>query len=143
MGYYSKRVPSGKIVDKNYIQGLSNRNTFEYGQTQVTKGVDKIREDIMNLFSVRKREHFFEPDLGSNLDMYLFETNDFLLADLVSKCVTEDIENYLDNVKVSEVYIEQLPNEGTLKIHVVYDIISLGVKDDITLFKEVKEQIKL
>lgn len=141
MSYYSKLVPSKKIIDASYIRGMST-NMFGFNSCNISEGVTKIREDIQSLFAINKRECFFSPNIGSNLSNLVFETNDFLLADLIRKTVTTDIENHLDNVRVSDVQISQDYDAGYIKVYVKYDIISLATSDEITLYESVREKIK-
>lgn len=136
MSYYSKKVPKGLSTDVKNLKGLSV-NPFKGGNSVIVSGKDKVREDIYNLFAIRKGEYFFNPEIGSNLDEYLFEPNDFLLRDMLTKVVTTQIEKHLQHVKVT--YVEVTQGLQSVEIYVSYKILSLGLSDTIVLYKHIQE----
>lgn len=141
--YYSKKVKVGNKYNFNYIKGLARENTFQHDRTRVEEGVAKIREDILNLLDISKRDVFFDPELGSDLERFLFEINDFVLRDMIVKCVTIDVEKAIPDVKVRFVEVDQDYDYHLVTIRLEYDIISLGIYDKLEITRYLKEQIDL
>ena len=141
--YYSKKTTIGNKYKLNYIKGLARENTFLYGNTRVEEGLNKIREDILNLLDISKGDVFFDPELGSDLERFLFEINDFVLRDMIVKCVTIDVEQAIPEVKVRFVEVDQDYDYHTVTIRLEYDVISLGVVDKIEITRYLKESIDL
>lgn len=140
MAYYSKKAIIGTKNKLNYIKGLKREDTLSTGSPTASEGVDKIREDILNILDISKREQFFDPEVGSNLERYLFQQNDFVLRDMLYRCIKTDVEDSIPEVTVDDVSIEQTVD--TVYISVKYKIISLGVTDTINITKEIRDRMK-
>ena len=140
MGYYTKKVPRGRVSNLKQFQGMST-DSFSEGSCQLAQGMDKIRQDIQTLFRISKREFFFNPTIGCNLREYLFEQNDFLLRDVLTRVVTNEIESNIPNVKVTSVEVYQ--EDVSVSIYVSYDVLSLGQNDKIVIYQYVQETMDL
>lgn len=139
MGYYTKKVPSSIQSIVNPIKGIPT-DCFSGGRTVILEGKDKIREDLLNLFSIDQGEVFFNPDLGSNLRSALFELNDFVLQDTLTYYVTEAITKYISNIQVRDVTVRLDPDHCKVRITVDYLIISLGITDKVTFYRDTTER---
>lgn len=140
MSYYSKKAVVGVTSKLNYIKGLKREDTLASGSPTASEGVAKIREDILNILDISKREQFFDPGIGSNLENYLFQQNDFVLRDMLYRCIKTDVEELIPEVVIDEVNIEQTVD--TVYISVKYKIVSLGVTDTIELTKDIRDRMK-
>lgn len=139
MGYYTKKVPSSIQSIVNPVKGIPV-DCFSEGRTVILEGKDKIREDLLNLFSIDQGEVFFNPDLGSNLRSALFELNDFVLQDTLTYYVTEAVTKYIPNIQVRDVAVKLNPDHCMVRITVDYLIISLGVTDEVTFYRDTTER---
>ena len=139
-GYYSKSTPSRRQTTLNEFKGVPVEKCFsEDGSTVVLSGVDKIREDLINLFSINEGEVFFNPKVGSSLFDCLFETNDFLLRDTLRYKVKEAVAKYMPQIEILSVDIVQYFNGLRVAIQVNYFITTLGIEDKLVLYKDIRE----
>ena len=140
-GYYSKEASSKIKTTINELKGVPVEGCFSGdGSTTVLSGADKIREDLINLFSINEGEVFFNPTLGSNLFDCLFETNDFLLRDTLRYKVKEAVEKHMPQIKILSVDITQYYDSLRVAIQVNYLITTLGIEDKLVLYKDIREK---
>lgn len=139
MGYYTKKVPASIQAVVNPVKGIPT-SCFSGGRTVILEGKDKIRDDLLNLFSIDQGEVFFNPDLGSSLRSALFELNDFVLQDTLTYHVTEAVTKYIPNIQVQDVKVQLDPDHCKVRINVSYLIISLGVTDEVTFYRDTTER---
>lgn len=130
--YYGVRTPYATESKFSKIRGLNT----EMFTKEVVEGMDKIRLNIINLLETRKGARFFEPEIGSNLEDYLFELNDFVLYDSLKRAVTKAITENVVGIELDVVEIEQDPDSLWVKIYVRYLVIALGKYDEVVLYKE-------
>lgn len=135
--YYKKKVPIGTQVHLNTLKGMA-RECFSGGTTVIAEGVQAIRDDLINLLTISKGEAFFDPNVGSNLESYVFELNDFALRDMIRRDITIGITENLPEVEVEDVNITQYADK--VEIYVKYKIISLGIYDTVTIYKNTQEK---
>ena len=140
-GYYSKEVASKIKTTIKELKGVPVERCFsDNGSTITLSGVDKIREDLINLFSINEGEVFFNPTLGSSLFDCLFETNDFLLRDTLRYKVKEAVDKDMPQIKILSVDITQYYNSLRVAIQVNYLITTLGIEDKLILYKDIREK---
>lgn len=139
MSYYSKKVPQSVQSIINLVKGPSLQVSAG-GDMNIINGRDKIREDVINLFSIEQGDIFFNPVSGSDLTSCLFQPNDFVLRDTLHSKVCEAIVRDIPQVQVSNVEILQDYDSNYVSISVDYVIVSLGLKDSITVYKDIRER---
>ena len=130
--YYGIKTPFTTIKKYTDIKGLS----ISFTNKDVCSSLAKVRQNIEVLLSTKRGTRFMEPNIGSNLEIFLFEPNDFILEDSIRIAITECITNYLKDVVVDNVEIYSDRDGLRLKVQVKYTVISLGVTDELTLYKE-------
>ena len=139
-GYYSKEVASKIKTTVKELKGVPVEGCFsDNGSTITLSGVDKIREDLINLFSINEGEVFFNPEVGSSLFDCLFETNDFLLRDTLRYKVKDAVAKYMPQIEILSVDIVQYFNGLRVAIQVNYFITTLGIEDKLVLYKDIRE----
>jgi len=88
--------------------------------------IDAVKNNIRNLLRTKKGERIMQPNLGTNLDKYLFEvfTDETMLA--IQNEIMNTIGTWLPFVEIKDLNIEldELSGVGknTLNIHVVFNI---------------------
>ena len=81
-------------------------------------------------------ERVFRPNFGSNLRSLLFENIvDAELQDLQS-IIQEDIGRFFPNVTVKEIEFNNDPDRNEINFTLIYEIINLGVEDNLEIVIE-------
>lgn len=94
---------------------------------------DQIKANLLNYLLTNRGERVFNPEFGANLRSLLYENMvDSTLEDLKDR-IQEDITQYFPQVKVLELKFIKNPDQNTLNFILTYDIIFLGIEDNLNL----------
>jgi phage baseplate assembly protein W len=95
-----------------------------FASTSLT--IDAVKNNIRNLLKTKKGERIMQPNLGTNLDKYLFETftDETMLA--IQNEILNTVGTWLPFVEVKDLDIELAELSGigknTLNVKVVFNI---------------------
>ena len=88
----------------------------------ILKDENAIKRSLLNLFSYRKGETFFNPTFGSAIPDLLFEPFDFATAGALKSEVNNLITTYEPRVNLLEVLVDLNYEENSYDIQIVYTI---------------------
>ena len=88
----------------------------------ILKDENAIKRSLLNLFSYRKGEKFFNSSFGSGIPDLLFEPFDFATAASLKSEVSNLITTYEPRVNLLEVLVDLNYEENSYDIQVVYTI---------------------
>lgn len=88
----------------------------------VLKDENAIKRALLNLFSYRKGEKFFDPTFGSGIPDLLFEPFDFATAGSIQSEIKTVIETYEPRVNVLGIDIDLNYDSNSYDIQVAYSI---------------------
>ena len=89
------------------------------------RDADAIKRAVQNLVRIRIGEVFFRDDIGTRITGSLFElATDDLIDPLVSEIETV-ITNFEPRVNLKSVDVSPIPDENSLNVEILYDIIGL------------------
>lgn len=86
------------------------------------KDENAIKRSLLNLFSYRKGEKFFDSTFGSGIPDLLFEPFDFVTAGSIRENILTLIQKYEPRVNVINVIINLNDEENTYDIQIEYII---------------------
>ena len=88
----------------------------------ILKDENAIKRSLLNLFSYRKGEKFFNSSFGSGIPDLLFEPFDFATAGALKSEVNNLISTYEPRVNLLEVLVDLNYEENSYDIQIVYTI---------------------
>lgn len=94
------------------------------------KGTNVIRSALILLLRTPARSRVMRPDLGTNLQRLVFETEGPFLQALVHREILIAINNYLPMVKVIDIFFKE--TGSTIQVNIRYDI--QGILDETDFF---------
>jgi len=96
----------------------------------------QTRANLLNYLLTNRGERVFRPNFGSNLRSLLFENIiDAELEDLQS-IIQEDIRRFFPNVTVKQIEFNNEPDRNEINFTLTYEIINLGVEDNLDIVIE-------
>lgn len=96
------------------------------------KDENAIKRSILNLFSYRKGEKFFDTSFGSGIPDLLFEPFDFATAGTIKDEISNMITTYEPRVNLLEVLVDLNMEENTYEIEVVYSLPASSQVNNVT-----------
>jgi phage baseplate assembly protein W len=104
-------------VDKN----LSQKNEFKNSNDiLVDYDENAIRNSLRNIFSTRKGQIILNPEFGSSLEQFLFESVDDFNANIIGNTILQNISEFEPRIEVINVRIMPKPDENMYKIALFY-----------------------
>jgi hypothetical protein len=88
------------------------------------RGVNAVRQSVMNILNTNWGERPFKPYFGANLRSYLFENMNNITAAAMSSAIRMAITNYEPRVKIINVNIRTKPEDNAVDITLTVQIIS-------------------
>ena len=88
----------------------------------ILKDENAIKRSLLNIFSYRKGEKFFNSSFGSGIPDLLFEPFDFATAGSLKNEVSLLISQYEPRVNLLEVIVDLNEAEYTYDVEIVYTI---------------------
>lgn len=89
-------------------------------------GIDVIRSTLIALLVTRRRSRVMRPDVGTNLQNFIFEVQGPVLVALVQKEISDAISQQIPNITIVDLPIREDGNK--LIVNVVYSV--FGVLDE-------------
>ncbi len=114
--------------DIDFIYKL-NPNT---GDISVKKGINAVKQSVLNILRTNHGERPFNPEFGANLRAFMFEPINYVTAAVISSQVKTAITNDEPRVKVLNVNVSAFPDRNAVDITVTIQIVSTGSTEDIT-----------
>jgi phage baseplate assembly protein W len=99
----------------------TNVNTKD---VSVTKGVNAIRQSVLNILRTNHGERPFNPFFGANLRSFLFENITTITAAAIASQIKNAISNDEPRVKVLNVNVRTFPDRNDVLITLTIQIIS-------------------
>ena len=98
--------------------------------------VDAVRNAIKNLVLTNRFERPFQPSIGSNISMLLFENSTPDTIYLLKSYIKNVIEKYEPRVDAVYVQVEDDSDNNAYYVTVTFNIISVDTEADIQLYLE-------
>jgi len=117
-------------IDFNFTKKpVSNDVAVSYDEQAVIRS-------IRNLLLTRHYERPFNPDLGSNIDMVLFEMVSPLNALTLQKEIETVISNYEPRAKMKTISVQPNPDNNSYNVTLTFYIENATSPTTVTLFLE-------
>ena len=118
---------------------LINRNTIVHpkcfnivnGRTNLNKMHQSIQQSLRLIIATTKGELLGDPNFGSNLSKFIYETNCNLQWALIEDDLKSSIEIYEKRITVDEIVFSK-PQENTLNITIRYELTQMDDVNEIT-----------
>lgn len=81
---------------------------------------DQIRYNLINFLLTNKGERIFNPDFGSDIKRYLFDSEINLKS--LEKTLTDDIEGYIPQIRIDNIFINRT-NNNYININIKYTVL--------------------
>lgn len=95
-----------------------------------TKDVGRVKNDqsikqaLKNIIFTNLGERFYQPNIGSDVNMSLFEPNDVIMEENLRFAITNAIRFHEPRVSLIEVQIYTFPEEDRVSITLIFSIIN-------------------
>jgi len=115
---------------------------FNFTKKPVTNDVavsydeQAVIRSVRNLLLTRHYERPFNPDLGSNIDMVLFEMVSPLSALTLQKEIDTVISNYEPRAKMKTIAVQPRPDNNSYNVTLTFYIENATSPTTVTLFLE-------
>lgn len=86
----------------------------------ILKDENAVKRALLNLFSYKKGEKFFQPSFGSGIPELLFETFDYVTAGAMRDQIIDLVQRYEPRIKLLEVIINLNDEENTYDVQIDY-----------------------
>jgi phage baseplate assembly protein W len=102
--------------------------SFTFSKNPLTKDLVLLKNDnaikraLLNLFSFKRGEKFFDGRFGSGIPDLLFETFDYATAGMIKDEITKLINTYEPRVNVIDLIVNLNDDENTYDIQIEYSI---------------------
>lgn len=118
---------------------MINRNTIMHpkcfnvttGRTQLNKMHQSIQQSLRLIITTTKGELLGDPNFGSNLSKFIYETNYDVQWALIEDDLKEAISIYETRIEIEDIIFSN-PNVNTLSITIIYKLLQLEEEGDIT-----------
>lgn len=91
----------------------------------ILKNEDAIKRSVQNLVRTISGEVFFNSLIGSRVTESLFELANSAFLDPIKTEIETTLLNYEPRIRLDRVEVDALPDENTLNITIIYDIVGL------------------
>lgn len=92
----------------------------------ILKDDNAIKRALLNLFSYRKGEKFFEPRFGSGIPDLLFEPFDYVTAGAIKDQIIDLVTAYEPRIKVIDVIVNLNDDENLYEVQIDYIMLDLS-----------------
>lgn len=92
------------------------------GDVVILKDENAIKRSILNLFSYRKGEKFFNAKFGSGIPDLLFEPFDYATAGMMKTEIENLIQNFEPRVNLLNIIIDLNQDENSYEIQIEYTL---------------------
>lgn len=95
-------------------------------------GVNSVVQSIMNLVQTNHYERPFHPEIGGNVRKLLFEPNDGVTANLLSKEIQDVLANFEPRAEVLDVIVQSNTQQDGYSVTIVFQVAG-GISTPITI----------
>ena len=103
-----------------------NPNTKDF---VVKKGVEAVKQSVVNILLTSPGERPFNPYFGGNLYQYLFENYDDVTAAAIESTIINTLRNFEPRVRVTGVQVDNLDYRNALRITLEFMVITPEVQE--------------
>lgn len=103
-----------------------NPNTKDF---VVKKGVEAVKQSVVNILLTSPGERPFNPYFGGNLYQYLFENYDDVTAAAIESTIINTLRNFEPRVRVIDVQVDNLDYRNALRITLEFRVITPEVQE--------------
>ena len=103
-----------------------NPNTKDF---VVKKGVEAVKQSVVNILLTAPGERPFNPYFGGNLYQYLFENFDDVTAAAVRSTIVNTLRNFEPRVEVMDIQVDNLDYRNALRITLEFRVITPEVQE--------------
>ena len=103
-----------------------NPNTKDF---VVKKGVEAVKQSVVNILLTSPGERPFNPYFGGNLYQYLFENYDDVTAAAIESTIINTLRNFEPRVRVTGVQVDNLDYRNALRITLEFRVITPEVQE--------------
>lgn len=122
-------ISSDFLLENNIGDGY---NTVSSKDLKVSYDIEAIRNSIFNIFTTRRGNKILNPEWGSRLDAYLFESVSNVNANIIGKNMLSDLEKE-PRIEVKNITIKPNKEEQIYNITLYYRIIDTNVSDSLNI----------
>ena len=98
-----------------------------FNSTYTTK--DQIRNNLINYFLTNKGERLQDPNFGTNLSSYIFESITANTLQSLEESVLTDVKRYFNNtINIQQFKIDVKPDENTITATLTYNYLNNPVE---------------
>ena len=121
-------------LDLSFNQEGSIENIIKYKDINGSYDTDAIKNSIYNLLWYRPGFYLLKPELGLNLEQFLFQPINDFLANVIKTKIEEHLNKYENRIKLIKTEVNQSEDNETINIKIFYDVRATGVSDTIFLY---------
>jgi hypothetical protein len=109
----------------------------------VSNDIEAIRNALYNIFTTKKGQKLLDPEFGSSLEQYLFESVSPIIGKIIGDSIVNSIETYEPRVEVLNVTVYPNPEENLYKIKLTFKFVDINKTSSIDILIEKNGQITL
>jgi phage baseplate assembly protein W len=106
------------------------------GDVALSYDAQAVIRSIRNLLLTRHYERLFNPELGSNLDLILFEMVSPITASALQREIENTISNYEPRATLTEVIVNANPDKNAYDVTLTFYIENASLPTTVTLLLE-------
>jgi len=106
------------------------------GDVALSYDAQAVIRSIRNLLLTRHYERLFNPELGSNLDLILFEMVSPITASALQREIENTISNYEPRATLTEVIVSANPDKNAYDVTLTFYIENASLPTTVTLLLE-------
>jgi phage baseplate assembly protein W len=106
------------------------------GDVALSYDAQAVIRSIRNLLLTRHYERLFNPDLGSNLDLILFEMVSPITASALQKEIENTVQNYEPRATLTEVIVNANPDKNAYDVTLTFYVENASLPTTVTLLLE-------
>ena len=106
------------------------------GDVALSYDAQAVIRSIRNLLLTRHYERLFNPDLGSNLDLILFEMVSPITASALQREIENTITNYEPRATLSDVIVNANPDKNAYDVTLTFFVENASLPTTVTLLLE-------
>jgi phage baseplate assembly protein W len=113
-------------IENNVGNGL---NPVDGNDIVADYDYNAIRNSLYNIFTTRKGQKILNPNFGSSLDQFLFESVNNINAKILGNTILENVNLYEPRIEVQNIQVMPMPDENQYYVIFVYKVLNIGRLD--------------
>lgn len=94
------------------------------GKITVLTNNAAVKQAVKLLVLTNKYERFYQPNLGSDVNLLLFENYDSMTQHMIQKAIEEAIDNFETRADLIDVVVNGYPDQNGLDITVFFRVVN-------------------